>query len=140
MYATIWQKSWRPKAVAAALGLGLASMALAGCSSPTRDGDALAYVTYPAVSETGGDGALFVGTVRSDEGCLTVVSDDGFTFIPIYPSNDPRPKDFRVGDVVGVGGGSGDRTTADLDAQEYSVPTECVGLPHTVVHVAQEYL
>lgn len=138
MHTCVFPESGRAKALAVALSAGLAAVALSGCSSPTREGEPLAYPTYPAHSERGGDGALFTGTVRSDSGCLIVVSDSGDTFIPLYPSNDPRPADFRVGDYVGGGGGGG--AVDDLDTDDYSVPEACAGPPHGVVHVAQDYL
>lgn len=136
----VFPESGRVKALAVVLSAGLAAVALSGCSSPTRDSDSLAYPTYPAHSERGGDGALFTGTVHSDSGCLIVVSDSGDHFIPLYPSNDPRPADFRVGDFVGVGGGFSGGTTADLDSDHYEVPDACLGLPHSVIHVVQDYL
>lgn len=117
-----------PLVVLAAVAGGL--LYLTACSG----GSGLDYATYPATGTGAGAMAQLNGEVREEGGCLTIVDEEGMTYVPAFASNDPRPQALQDSEHVELGGGYSDTFT-----QEHEVPDSCSQLSYPVFTVSEEF-
>ncbi len=73
--------------VRARIGACIIAAALSGAACSPSAGGPVVYATYDASSPFGeGDGALLAGTLREQQGCIVVETEDGTGVLPISPA------------------------------------------------------